>query len=212
MKFSVLIPAYKSKKYIKLAIDSIIKQNFHDFEIIIGDDNHYKDIIEINYLRDLKKRYKNFKIQLIRNKKNLGVCQNLHNLFKKARGEIIFLMADDDILKKNVFHDYKNIFQNNPNVGLITRPYFWFFKDVNNIVREIKPLKRNNFITKIDKSWDIFYKAFETAGQISGLAFRKKCIKVLPHKSHVFTTHIHTFAQVARDHEICFYKYQNVCF
>ena len=50
MKFSVLIPAYKSKKYIKLAIDSIIKQNFHDFEIIIGDDNHYKDIIEINYL------------------------------------------------------------------------------------------------------------------------------------------------------------------
>ncbi len=210
MKFSVLIPAYKSKNYIKLSIESIIKQNYHDFEIIIGDDNPYDELTEIMYLKQLVEKYKNFKISLIRNKKNLGVCKNLHNLFKKAKGDIIFLMADDDILKKNVFYHYEKIFKKNPNVGLITRPYFWFFKDIKNIVREIKPFKNFNFITKIDSSWIIFFKAFETSGQISGLAFRKKSIQILPHKSHVFTTHIHTFAQVARDHEICFYKQQNV--
>ena len=72
--------------------------------------------------------------------------KNLHNLFKYANGEIIFLMADDDILKKKVFINYKKIFFQNLNVGLITRPYFWFFNDIKNVVREIKPFKNFNYI------------------------------------------------------------------
>jgi glycosyltransferase involved in cell wall biosynthesis len=210
MKFSVLIPAYKSKKYIKLSIDSIIKQNYKNFEIIIGDDNPIDELDEIIYLRKLVNSYKNYKIKLVKNNKNLGVCKNLHNLFKYANGEIIFLMADDDILKKKVFINYNKIFCQNLNVGLITRPYFWFFNDIKNVVREIKPFKNFNYICNIRTNWNIFFKAFETSGQISGLAFRRKAIKVFPHTNHIFTTHIYTFAQIARDNDICFYKHQNV--
>ena len=210
MKFSVLIPAYKSKKYIKHSIDSIINQKYEDYEILIGDDNPLSELNEINYLKKLIRSYKNKKIKLLKNKKNLGVCQNLYNLFKIANGDIIFLMADDDILKKKTFIEYHQVFKKNLNVGLITRPYFWFFKNPKNIVREISPLSKKNLIFNISKSWNLFYKTFETAGQISGLAFRKKCLKVYPHRSHVFTTHIHSFAQVARDYDICFYRHQNI--
>lgn len=210
MKFSVLIPAYKSKKYIKHAVDSIIKQNYINYEIIIGDDNPPNELNEINFLKRLIRSYNNKKIKLIKNKKNLGVCRNLYNLFKVANGDVIFLMADDDILKKGTFIEYNQIFRKNLNVGLITRPYFWFFKDPKNIVREINSISKKNLIFNISENWKLFYKTFETAGQISGLAFRKKYLKVYPHKSHVFTTHIHSFAQVARDYDICFYRHQNI--
>ena len=112
MKFSVLIPAYKSKKYIKYAVDSIIKQNYLNYEIIIGDDNPPNELNEINFLNRLIRSYNNKKIKLIKNKKNLGVCRNLYNLFKVANGDVIFLMADDDILKKRTFIEYNQIFRN----------------------------------------------------------------------------------------------------
>ena len=209
MKISVLIPAYKSKKYIKQSIDSIIKQNYQNYEIIIGDDNPSKEFIEIIYLKKLVKSYKNKKIKLIRNKKNLGVCKNLYNLFKIAEGEIIFLMADDDILKNKTFAEYNKIFRMNP-IFPEHLKITAFFKYPKNVVREIASFSKKNLIYNISESWMLFLKTFETAGQISGLAFRKKYLKVYPHRSHVFTTHIHSFAQVARDYDICFYRHQNI--
>ena len=43
MKFSVTIPAYKVK-YLKEAIDSVLAQTFHDFELIIVNDASPYDI------------------------------------------------------------------------------------------------------------------------------------------------------------------------
>ena len=60
----------------------IIKQNYLNYEIIIGDDNPPNELNEINFLKRLIRSYNNKKIKLIKNKKNLGVCRNLYNLFK----------------------------------------------------------------------------------------------------------------------------------
>ena len=210
MKFSILLPTYKGTNYIKYSLDSIFNQSYKNFEVLIGDDNPNDSKQDSEYLLNILKRYPKNKIKIFKNPKNLGVCKNLNNLFKKANGEIIFLISDDDIVKKNTLKNYYKIFLNNRKVGLITRPYFWFYKNLNNVVREIKPISSKNLIYSIKDSWEVFFKSFETAGQISGLAFRKKYLKILPHRSHVFTTHIYSFAQVARDHEICYYKDQNV--
>ena len=37
-KFSVIVPVYKVEKYIRKSIDSILKQSFTDFELILVDD------------------------------------------------------------------------------------------------------------------------------------------------------------------------------
>ena len=38
IRFSIIIPAFNVEKYINRAIDSVLNQNFKDFELIVVDD------------------------------------------------------------------------------------------------------------------------------------------------------------------------------
>lgn len=38
MKVSIIIPVYNSEKYLKQCVDSILRQEFQDFEVILVDD------------------------------------------------------------------------------------------------------------------------------------------------------------------------------
>ena len=38
MKVSVIVPVYNTEKYLKNCIDSLLKQNFDDYEIIVIND------------------------------------------------------------------------------------------------------------------------------------------------------------------------------
>ena len=38
MLFSIIVPVYKTEKYLKQCVDSILSQSFTDFELILVDD------------------------------------------------------------------------------------------------------------------------------------------------------------------------------
>ena len=38
MVYSIIVPVFNRRKYIRRCLDSIMKQSFHDFELIIVDD------------------------------------------------------------------------------------------------------------------------------------------------------------------------------
>ena len=68
-KVSVVIPCYKVEKYIKRCLDSILKQNLDDFEIICVNDGSPDNTI--NILKEYKNKLgDNFKII---DKENEGV-------------------------------------------------------------------------------------------------------------------------------------------
>ena len=89
---SIIIPYYKKKKYVIRAINSIYKQSFKNFEIILTYDD--PDVSDLKFIAKTFKKKKNFFI--LKNKKNLGAGQSRNLGILKSRGKYIaFLDADD---------------------------------------------------------------------------------------------------------------------
>ena len=94
---SVIVPYYKKKKYIDDTINSILKQTYKRFEIIIiYDDNNKSDL---NYLIKKYKSYKNIKILV--NKKNIGAGLSRNFGIRTSSGKYIAFLDADDLWQKN---------------------------------------------------------------------------------------------------------------
>ena len=89
-KFSVVIPSYNTKNYLKKAIDSVLNQTYQPFEIIIIDNNSIDG--SQDYIKSLKnKRIKLFKIE------NFGSIAKSRNIgIEKSSGNWISFLDSDD--------------------------------------------------------------------------------------------------------------------
>lgn len=96
---SVLMPAYNAEKYIIEAIESILKQSFTDFELIIINDCSQDSTSQLltNYA------LKDSRIVIINNDRNLGVSDSLNKGLEIAQGKYIARMDADDIADKKRF-------------------------------------------------------------------------------------------------------------
>ena len=96
-KASIIIPYFKKKKYFEKTINSILKQSYKNFEIIIiYDDN---DKTDINFVKDIKNLDK--RIKLIINSKNIGAGSSRNKGINKSSGRYICFIDADDVWKKN---------------------------------------------------------------------------------------------------------------
>lgn len=114
MKFSILIPAYKSK-FLSEAIDSILSQTYKDFEIIIVDDNSPENLFEI------VSRYNDKRIHYFKNKSNCGainVVDNWNICLGYATGDYVLCMGDDDMLLSNCLQSYYDLINDYPDLGV----------------------------------------------------------------------------------------------
>lgn len=90
-KVSVLMAVYNAEKYLPEAVDSILGQSFTDFECLIVDDGSTDHSLEIiNSYRDPR-------IEVVRNPRNLGLTRTLNRGLDLARGEYIARMDSDDV-------------------------------------------------------------------------------------------------------------------
>ncbi|MDR1503608.1 MAG: glycosyltransferase [Prevotella sp.] len=89
-EITVLMPVRNGEKYIKEAIDSILKQSFIDFELLIIDDGSTDNTISII------KTYSDSRIRLIKQKPNF--IKALNKGLNLAEGEFIARMDADDIM------------------------------------------------------------------------------------------------------------------
>ena len=100
---SVIIPYYRKRDFISRTIESVLKQSYKNFEIlIIYDDNSDTDF---NFIKEIKK--KDSRIAIIRNINKLGAGVSRNLGISKSKGNYIaFLDADDtwhiDKLEKQI--------------------------------------------------------------------------------------------------------------
>lgn len=92
---SICIPTYKQTEYLKRCLDSILQQDFKDFELIISDDTP-DDSIEVF----LKSILKNQSYSYSRNYPSLGMPENWNVGIGKAEGKYIKIMHHDDFFTR----------------------------------------------------------------------------------------------------------------
>lgn len=95
MKASIIIPTYNRPIFLERAINSALKQNFDDYEIIIIDDNGLNTKQQIA-TKSLLKKFKTKVLKYIPLEKNLGGCIARNHGVQEASGEYIFFLDDDD--------------------------------------------------------------------------------------------------------------------
>lgn len=89
---SVIVPTYNAENTIEKAINSLLEQTFKDFEIIIVDDVSQDNTYDI--LKGLQ--HKDSRIHIFRNKVNSKSGFTRNQAIKKAGGEYIMQLDDDD--------------------------------------------------------------------------------------------------------------------
>ena len=90
-KISVLIPMYNRKIYIEDCINSVLKQTFSDYEIVIRDDASTDGVFEFvknHYDKEISRG----KIILLCNEKNLGEGLTLRKFLFDAKGKYITIL------------------------------------------------------------------------------------------------------------------------
>lgn len=111
------MPVYNSEKYVKFAINSVIKQNYKNWELIIVNDSSNKTT------RDILNAYKCNKIKIIHLKKNLGPYKAIDLALKKANGKYIAFLDSDDVSSKNRIRSQIFELEKNKKIGLVVSKY-----------------------------------------------------------------------------------------
>lgn len=88
---SIIMPAYNAEKYITNAINSIIHQTYKNWELLIVDDYSKDNTIKI------VSEFKDDRIILLKNRKNIGAAISRNRALKAARGKWIAFLDSDDI-------------------------------------------------------------------------------------------------------------------
>lgn len=114
---SVIVTTYNRKKFLKRALDSLLKQSFKNFEVIIIDDGSKDDSEKIifKYLKDNS----NFKYLRHSNRKN-PLSVNAGILL--ATGKYITLLDSDDEYEKDHLKIRVEFMKKNPTIDLIHSP------------------------------------------------------------------------------------------
>jgi glycosyltransferase involved in cell wall biosynthesis len=200
LKFSILIPTYNGAEVIGETLRSILLQSFQNFEIIIQDDVSKDGTIEeIRKINDGR-------IKIFQNGKNLGYPGNLGSLSQKATGDIVYLMGQDDILGKDVLMNTYQAFMLSEDVGAVARPYFWFDDKIEKPVRATGQLNpERDGIIRITDDFKRIILTIDVAGQLSGLAMRRKFIDAAFHPD-IFPCHVYPFISILKKHPIIFLK------
>lgn len=115
-KVTIAIAVYNVEKYIEKCIDSVLDQDFDDYEVLVIDDRGSDN--SVNLIDHIAKKHPNGeKIRIFHHEKNLGTGAVRNTSIDEAKGEYIFFMDGDDYLAPNAIRLlYEAMIANNADV------------------------------------------------------------------------------------------------
>lgn len=112
---SIIMPCFNHARYIYDAIDSILSQDYSDFELLVTDDLSTDGSRPI--ILDYAKRDQ--RVIPLLHSKNEGEAKSRNDALLKARGEFIAFCDSDDMWEPNKLSFQLDSFDRNPEVGVV---------------------------------------------------------------------------------------------
>ena len=181
---------YNGEKYLVEQLDSIINQTYHNWNLLIRDDNSTDKTLEI--IQNYHKKDKRIKI-LKDNKGNLGIVRNFEELLKSSESEFIMFSDQDDIWVENKLDMYLKMIEKIKNKGfMIHSDAILFDKNKSNILKD-------TFISKkaINKGLEnVFFNYFVQGATILISKEIKNFILPFPKEVYLHDRYIHLISEL----------------
>jgi glycosyltransferase involved in cell wall biosynthesis len=111
---SFVVPCYELGHLLPRCIDSILAQEFRDFEVLVMDNDSQDNTPEV------AKSYQDVRIRYIRNETNIGHVANFNKGISLSKGKYLWLMAADDALRGiNGLGRFVDILEKHSKVGFV---------------------------------------------------------------------------------------------
>ena len=113
LHLSVIIPCYNGEKYISQAIQSVLDQTYHDFEIVITNDGFTDDSLSrIEAFDDSRILLYNFD-------RNRGVAAAINNCIEHARGKYVAILDADNVFLSSKLEMQIRFLESHPEIGAV---------------------------------------------------------------------------------------------
>lgn len=101
ISISIIVPVYNVEPYLEQCLESILQQNFKNYELLCVDDGSTDKSGEI--LTEYALKYN--KIKVITHERNLGLSAARNTGLKNANGKYVMFVDSDDFVEKNAFEE-----------------------------------------------------------------------------------------------------------
>lgn len=173
---SIIVPAYNVEEYIGQTIESVLNQDYTDFELIIIDDgstDNTADVVNQYSKLDNRIRY----VQ----QPNGGAARARNKGLSLTKGEFIIFVDGDDVISKDFISSNIGYFSENPNLDWVAMSIKRVDKDCNPINVEgiykdlifdtTKIIDRKEFVPMFAEK--------KLSGVCCGAIYRKKSIEMI---------------------------------
>ena len=106
MKFSVLLPTRNRLDLLTRAIETVRRQDYDNWEIIVSDNFSEEDVA--GYVKSLG----DLRIKYFRTDRFIPVTDNWNNALDNSNGDYIIMLGDDDCLMKGYFSTLSRVIEN----------------------------------------------------------------------------------------------------
>lgn len=139
-KFSIIVPVYNVENYLEECVNSILNQEFHDYEIILVNDGSTDKSGEI--CDEYAKKFENIKVI---HQTNSGSSCARNTGINHAQGTFILFVDSDDFINKGSLSEISKCISEDPSVDVIFLRAMKFYKSSNTKILETGYDKRAIF-------------------------------------------------------------------
>jgi glycosyltransferase involved in cell wall biosynthesis len=106
------MPNYNNASYLREAVESVLKQTFHDFELVVVDDGSYDNSVE------LLQSFKDRRISIVLNGRNRGIAYSRNKAISVTCGKYVAWLDSDDVARADRLEKQFAFLEGNDQYGL----------------------------------------------------------------------------------------------